>query len=250
MNIEWLFTILFSVEYLLRVISAKNPAKYIFSLFGIIDLVSVLPLYISLVFKGEEILQVIRLLRLIRIFSRGLKIIKKLNRFSKSLDLKHHLSSQERVILFFRPTRKKYFLRYLLALILLIFSLTEIFFNLVNMQLLTILSYFILLFSLIILIRIEIKILSVKYIITSERIFSDSGIFKGEFKSIGYQYITDISLKQTLWNKISDTGTIIIHTAGGEANNLEIRNISEPLKIKKIISDGIAYTMHNLSKNR
>jgi len=118
------------------------------------------------------------------------------------------------------------------------------------MQLLTILSYFILLFSLIILIRIEIKILSVKYIITSERIFSDSGIFKGEFKSIGYQYITDISLKQTLWNKISDTGTIIIHTAGGEANNLEIRNISEPLKIKKIISDGIAYTMHNLSKNR
>ena len=46
--LEWIFTILFSVEYLLRIYSVKNPLKYIFSFYGIIDLLSLIPSFIGL----------------------------------------------------------------------------------------------------------------------------------------------------------------------------------------------------------
>ena len=51
---EWFITILFSIEYVLRVISIKKPFVYIFSFYGIIDLVSTLPKYLSLFFFGTQ----------------------------------------------------------------------------------------------------------------------------------------------------------------------------------------------------
>lgn len=65
---EWLFTILFTIEYALRLYSAPNRKRYAFSFFGIIDLLALLPSYLSLFFVGTQYLLVVRILRILRIF--------------------------------------------------------------------------------------------------------------------------------------------------------------------------------------
>ncbi|MBT8253085.1 MAG: ion transporter, partial [Bacteroidia bacterium] len=65
---EWIITILFSLEYIARIISVKQPRKYIFSFFGIIDLLSTIPKYLSLILVGSQSLVALRALRLLRIF--------------------------------------------------------------------------------------------------------------------------------------------------------------------------------------
>lgn len=67
-RLEWLFTILFSIEYILRIISLKRPIQYVFSFLGIIDLLSIVPAYLSVFFSGAQSLLVLRSLRLIRVF--------------------------------------------------------------------------------------------------------------------------------------------------------------------------------------
>lgn len=71
---EWCVTGLFTIEYILRISCVKRPARYIFSFFGIVDLLSLLPTFISLFFPGKHYLAAIRLLRLLRIF-RVLKLV-------------------------------------------------------------------------------------------------------------------------------------------------------------------------------
>lgn len=65
--LEWVFTLIFTVEYLLRIYSSPKPFKYIFSFFGIVDLMAIIPTYISLIVVGSQFLLVIRVLRLLRI---------------------------------------------------------------------------------------------------------------------------------------------------------------------------------------
>ena len=65
---EWFFTILFTIEYALRLFSAPNRLRYAFSFFCIVDLLSVLPSYLSLLFVGVQYLLVIRVLRILRVF--------------------------------------------------------------------------------------------------------------------------------------------------------------------------------------
>ncbi|WP_288998835.1 ion transporter [uncultured Psychrobacter sp.] len=65
---EWFFTILFTIEYALRLFSAPNRLRYAFSFFGIVDLLSVLPSYLSVLFVGAQYLLVIRVLRILRVF--------------------------------------------------------------------------------------------------------------------------------------------------------------------------------------
>lgn len=65
---EWVFTILFSIEYIFRIYTTFRPKKYIFSFYGIIDLLAILPTYLSLVLVGTQYLLVIRMLRLLRVF--------------------------------------------------------------------------------------------------------------------------------------------------------------------------------------
>ena len=65
---EWIITILFSIEYILRIISIKKPLKYIFSFYGIIDLLSTIPKYLSFILVGSHSLVALRALRLLRIF--------------------------------------------------------------------------------------------------------------------------------------------------------------------------------------
>ena len=66
--IEWVFTILFTIEYLLRLISVKRPLRYVFSFLGLIDLLAIIPMYLSIFLAGAQSLLVLRALRLLRIF--------------------------------------------------------------------------------------------------------------------------------------------------------------------------------------
>ena len=66
--LEWLFTVLFTVEYLLRLFTIRRPLSYAFSFFGVIDLLAIVPTYLSLAVTGTQSLLVIRVLRLLRIF--------------------------------------------------------------------------------------------------------------------------------------------------------------------------------------
>ncbi|MEO9954435.1 ion transporter [Nonlabens sp.] len=65
---EWIITIFFTIEYILRVISINKPTKYIFSFYGMIDLLSTIPLYLTFFFGGLNALLAVRSLRLLRVF--------------------------------------------------------------------------------------------------------------------------------------------------------------------------------------
>lgn len=73
-GLEWMFTLLFTVEYMTRLICIGRPIKYATSFFGIVDLLAILPTYLSLVFAGSQYMSVIRVLRVLRIF-RILKVV-------------------------------------------------------------------------------------------------------------------------------------------------------------------------------
>ncbi|MFA8434050.1 MAG: ion transporter [Marinifilaceae bacterium] len=75
---EWIITIIFTLEYFLRIWIVKRSRAYIFSFYGIIDLLAILPSYLGLFFVGTQGLMVIRALRLLRVFR-----ILKLNRYIK-----------------------------------------------------------------------------------------------------------------------------------------------------------------------
>lgn len=65
---EWVITIFFTIEYILRLISHKKPLQYVFSFYGIIDLISLLPMYLSFFIIESKFLSIIRILRLLRVF--------------------------------------------------------------------------------------------------------------------------------------------------------------------------------------
>lgn len=73
--LEWGFTIIFSIEYVLRLVSVRKPLRYATSFFGVIDLLTVIPTYLDLLLPGARFLLVIRILRVLRIF-RILKLAK------------------------------------------------------------------------------------------------------------------------------------------------------------------------------
>jgi voltage-gated potassium channel len=67
-GLEWFYTGLFTIEYILRLISIRKPWRYVFSLLGIIDLVALIPTYLGFFFAGAQSLLVFRALRLLRVF--------------------------------------------------------------------------------------------------------------------------------------------------------------------------------------
>ncbi len=78
--LEWFFTILFTIEYTLRLYAVSMPLKYARSFFGIIDLLAIIPTYMSLFVPGSQVLLVIRALRMLRIW-RILKLVNYLHEF-------------------------------------------------------------------------------------------------------------------------------------------------------------------------
>ncbi len=73
-GIEWFFTLLFTVEYILRLLCVGKPIKYALSFYGIVDLLAIVPTYLSFFLPGSQYLLVIRILRILRIF-RILKLV-------------------------------------------------------------------------------------------------------------------------------------------------------------------------------
>ena len=95
---EWIFTIFFTLEYLLRIFSHPKPEKYIFSFFGIEDLLAILPTYLGLFFDQSTFLLTFRALRLLRMFR-----VFKLARYLKeaAMLIKALRASIYKIIIFF-----------------------------------------------------------------------------------------------------------------------------------------------------
>ena len=94
---EWFFTLLFTIEYFLRIYCIRKPILYIKSFFGIIDFLSIIPTYISIFFPASRYLSVIRILRVLRIF-RILKLILYIG--EANMLLKAIAASRRKVIVF------------------------------------------------------------------------------------------------------------------------------------------------------
>lgn len=67
-TLEWIFTVLFTIEYVARVLVVKHPRRYIFSFLGLVDLLAVLPTYLSIFITGSQYLLAVRIVRLLRVF--------------------------------------------------------------------------------------------------------------------------------------------------------------------------------------
>ena len=101
---EYFFTAFFTFEYLTRIYCSPRPKKYIFSFFGIVDLLATLPLYIGLIFPGARYLLIIRAFRLIRVF----RVFKLFN----------FLNEGERLLTALRESSKKIAVFFLFVVIL------------------------------------------------------------------------------------------------------------------------------------
>ncbi len=95
--IEWFFTILFTIEYFLRIYAVGKPSKYITSFYGVIDLLAIAPTYLSLVIPGSQYLLVIRILRVLRVF----RVLKFVQYISEAALLKQALHASKRKIIVF-----------------------------------------------------------------------------------------------------------------------------------------------------
>ncbi len=91
--LEWIFTIIFSIEYVLRIYSTTHRTKYIFSFFGIVDLLAILPAFLGIFITGAHSFMIIRAFRLLRVFR-----VLKVNRYS---------NAGETLLLALRASREK-----------------------------------------------------------------------------------------------------------------------------------------------
>lgn len=90
---EWLFTIAFTIEFALRLYSVKRPFRYVVSFYGVIDLLAILPSYLSLFYDGAQSLMLVRALRIVRIF--------------RILKLSHYLGEAQQLVFALRASRAK-----------------------------------------------------------------------------------------------------------------------------------------------
>lgn len=96
-GVEWFFTLLFTVEYLLRLSCIGRPWRYATSFFGLVDLLAILPTYLSLLIPGTQYLLVVRILRVLRIF----RILKFVEYSSEARLLMRALNASKRKIFVF-----------------------------------------------------------------------------------------------------------------------------------------------------
>jgi len=95
--LEWTFMVLFGLEYAMRIFVSKNPWRYIFSFYGIIDLLSILPMFFSIFLSGSHIFTSLRILRLLRVF----RVLKLMDFMQESSRLKVALlASRAKVLVF------------------------------------------------------------------------------------------------------------------------------------------------------
>ena len=97
---EWVFTLLFTIEYALRLLCVGRPLRYALSFYGIVDFLSIIPTYLSIFVPGTQYLLVIRSLRVLRIF----RIFKLAQYISEARQLTRALHSSRRKIMIFYLT--------------------------------------------------------------------------------------------------------------------------------------------------
>jgi uncharacterized membrane protein YdbT with pleckstrin-like domain len=159
------------------------------------------------------------------------------------LNLNKHLNSNEKMVLFFRPSRKAYTLHYFLYAVLFIAAIMLLSYSVINGKtsiLFVILFYFSLLFLIfviILILRLEYRIFSRRYGLTEQRALYGAGIFSERFRSINYSYITDVGLYQNFWDKVMNTGTVKVDTAGTDEYEIRYRKVSDPYNIQKLINE-------------
>lgn len=90
---EWVITALFTLEYIARIIAVRQPMRYVFSFYGLIDFMSTIPKYVSLLFMGTQVLVALRALRLLRVF--------------RILKLHHYVGESQFLIQALRASRTK-----------------------------------------------------------------------------------------------------------------------------------------------
>ncbi|QED39029.1 ion transporter [Antarcticibacterium arcticum] len=90
---EWVITFFFTIEYILRIIAINKPKKYIFSFYGIVDFLSTIPTYVSIIAGGHNMLFAIRALRLLRVF--------------RILKITRYIGESNRLLLALRNSRAK-----------------------------------------------------------------------------------------------------------------------------------------------
>lgn len=95
--LEWGFTILFTIDYILRLLCVGRPLRYALSFFGIVDLLAIIPTYLSLLIYASRYLSVVRILRVLRIF----RILKLGNHTQEAVVLRAALYASRRKILVF-----------------------------------------------------------------------------------------------------------------------------------------------------
>jgi uncharacterized membrane protein YdbT with pleckstrin-like domain len=156
-------------------------------------------------------------------------------------NLDDHLDSSEKIVLFFRPSRKAYLFQYALLVFVFVLDLALVGYTFTFHSIFSRIARYLLFIALIamivILLRLEYRIWSRKYGISTEKVLYSRGILTEHFKSAKYNFITDIGLNQTLWDKIVNTGTLKINTAGTDNYEIKFRKVSDPIKLKKIIND-------------
>lgn len=233
---EILFTIVFTIEYFLRLITTKKPLKFAFSFSGIIDFLSILPLYLVLLGVNQTV-GLIRVLRLLRIGSRILRLSKD---FSHTMHFSTHIKDQlapnEKLLLYFKRSRKRFIFGYLLIVILLSFSTFQIIFNYFQNVFMNVSGYIIFVFALFLFFKYEIKTIYERYAITNHRVIRSRGILHEDFKGTTYRFIADVLLYRSFSDKVLGIGSVLIKTTGREkTGNLELTSISNPAYIKNAI---------------
>ncbi|AYN03423.1 MULTISPECIES: ion transporter [unclassified Flavobacterium] len=94
---EWVITSFFTIEFILRIISIQKPVRYIFSFYGIIDLMAILPMYLSIFFPATNVLTIVRVLRFFRLF----KILHIPQISQQSIQLREAMeASKEKILVF------------------------------------------------------------------------------------------------------------------------------------------------------
>ena len=96
-TLEWIITILFTIEYVARLVTVANKWRYARSFFGVVDLLSILPVYLSVILPGAQSLLVIRSLRLLRVF----RVLKMARFISEANFLVRAIKSSSRKIIVF-----------------------------------------------------------------------------------------------------------------------------------------------------
>jgi len=103
-RLDWTFTAIFTIEYCFRVYSSPWPRRYVFSFYGLVDLLSFLPSYLAFIFSGDSYWLIVRMLRLLRIF--------------RLPSLFMYLSEVNVLVRSFYASRRKFFVMFLVMLML------------------------------------------------------------------------------------------------------------------------------------